>query len=504
MVNEIHYRSILPGRLGEICNHRIIQKILEVLEQNLSPQYCYHSVEHSIEVLRDSVSYAFLDGISDKDLQLIAIAAAYHDSGFLLSAQNHEEESVRLVMEALSLEEVWSLEDQATISQIILDTKVVQPNEKYWKPPKHPLSRYVLDADVSNLGQSNFLYKTELICREIGAERDLFLRQALSFIERHRWYTLPAKQLLQSVKEQNIRALRKLLGVNRPILKGAELLVSVATEELKFPAWFIGGILNLLDSLKSIFNGQQAALHLSTESGALISLTVRDHQKLMDVPVISSELSSPQIIQPISCIFSLEGELNGCEVITAPLSPFSMDCNGSLEIIGNAVEDYGEAHLLVLENIAERICLALTAFFQGMEGEEQLDKANNKCTFTIGSEVLSSWGKNLLQDRAIKDAACSTAAIVMLESIVLANMLVLKDFQANASPNSGVIIHLQCDNPPNNNETASKTRKSSMGVEGSTLVPLFNRDAWKLFSSGSYLKITQCFGQVDIKCSFSG
>jgi uncharacterized protein len=497
MMKKLQYKSILPERLGDICNHPIILRILESLGQNLPPQYCYHSVEHSIEVLRDSVSYAFLDGVSEKEIQLIAIAAAYHDSGFLLSAHNHEEESVRLVMEALSLEQEWSPTDQATICQIILDTKVVQPTEKYWKPPKHPLSRYVLDADVSNLGQSNFLDKTELICREIGAERENFLRQALSFIERHRWYTLPAKQLLQSVKEQNIQALRNLLGVNRPILKGSDSLLKVVTEELRFPVRFIAGTLSILDSLKSIFNGQQVALHLFTGSGAAVSISVIGHQRLANMPVVRSELASSQIIRPISCIYSLDGEFAGCEVITAPLAPFSMDCSGILEIIGNASENYEESHLLVLENIAERICLTLTAFFQGIEGEHRRGLTDNKTITVKENKILSSWGKNLLRAPLVKNNFCSIAAVAMLESIILTNMFTLKNSQASQEPNSGLIVSLQCEN---STDEPKPGRKSYMGLEGNNVVPLFNQDDWELFLLGSYLKITQCNRQIEINC----
>ena len=60
----------------------VISSIGSLLASELDASLTYHSVEHSDEVLSLAVALAATDGLNARDLLLIGIAAAYHDSGF--------------------------------------------------------------------------------------------------------------------------------------------------------------------------------------------------------------------------------------------------------------------------------------------------------------------------------------------------------------------------------------------------------------------------------------
>ena len=58
-------------------------------------RYVYHSLEHSISVFDEVTKLAKTEKISDKDLELLQVAALYHDSGFAQNPEMHEEISAK-------------------------------------------------------------------------------------------------------------------------------------------------------------------------------------------------------------------------------------------------------------------------------------------------------------------------------------------------------------------------------------------------------------------------
>lgn len=172
----------------------------------------YHNERHTLDVIREALLFALTEGVEEDELIILAIAAAWHDVGFCISTIEHEEHSVRLFSEHQSKEQ-WdevSADAERLIVQMIRDTKVhFMPRGSGSQQFAHTnLSRYLLDADLSNLGRADFFDSFNALLRETGAPEYDFSVATLGLISRHRWNTSAAETLRL---EQEMRNAQKLV-----------------------------------------------------------------------------------------------------------------------------------------------------------------------------------------------------------------------------------------------------------------------------------------------------
>ena len=68
----------------------LVTETVETLVCNLDPTLHYHSPAHTKDVLKQTLELAEADGLDDRDVLLLAIAAAFHDAGFLQQRPKNE------------------------------------------------------------------------------------------------------------------------------------------------------------------------------------------------------------------------------------------------------------------------------------------------------------------------------------------------------------------------------------------------------------------------------
>ncbi|MCB0310763.1 MAG: HD domain-containing protein [Bdellovibrionales bacterium] len=205
--------------LNKYRSRPLIQEILRRLEADLPLTLTYHNLQHTLEVMYESLVLGLYDGLSERELELLQIAAAYHDAGFLVRVDDNEEIAAELAVSALRAEKSFLEEEIQIIRQMILDTQLVRDGPLYRQIPKIRLSRYLLDADLSNFGRNDFFEKTELIRRELGRDPILFQQITLQLIETHKWHTPAANALRQNQKLINIAEIRKSVARENRALK---------------------------------------------------------------------------------------------------------------------------------------------------------------------------------------------------------------------------------------------------------------------------------------------
>jgi len=192
----------------------IISDTLTQLHKELPAQYCYHTSSHTEEVLAEALLFGLEDNLCYQDLYLIALAATFHDTGFLVQATNNEAIGATFARTGFSKLPTLSSHDQETICQMILDTTIQNTERGPKQIATTRLSGYLLDADVSNFGRLDFFEKSELVRIEIGApEKVAFLSNTLKLLEAHEWYSTAAKQIRFAQKECNLIELRRLLSL---------------------------------------------------------------------------------------------------------------------------------------------------------------------------------------------------------------------------------------------------------------------------------------------------
>ena len=176
----------------------IIQKLKAELPKNLH----YHNMEHIIDVVEAALEIATIENISSEQMELLRIAALFHDSGFIYSPKNHEERGCELVRESLPSFR-FSPEKIETICGMIMATKIPQN-------PKNPLEKILCDADLDYLGRDDFsvtgrkLYEEMKERRFIETEREWSLIQK-TFLENHRYHTTFGKENREKKKQEYLQ-----------------------------------------------------------------------------------------------------------------------------------------------------------------------------------------------------------------------------------------------------------------------------------------------------------
>ena len=185
------------------------QYVLDRLARELSPLITYHSLAHTLEEVTPAAEqFAALEGVNGEDLLLLRTAAVYHDAGFVEQHHAHEEGSARIA--AAVLPGFGYTPDQvAVIVNIILATRLPQA-------PQTLLEQIMADADLSVLGQANFLLRNAALRQELAAFGQVktdaqWYGTQLKFIRDHRYFTATASRLLDRQKQINVAAMTALL-----------------------------------------------------------------------------------------------------------------------------------------------------------------------------------------------------------------------------------------------------------------------------------------------------
>ncbi len=90
--------------------------------------YRYHNLHHTREVVKLVKELAENSDVGDADLEILLIAAWFHDIGYPDSIQLHEEKSAEMAAEFLE-KKSYPPENITTVKKLILSTKVPQKPE---------------------------------------------------------------------------------------------------------------------------------------------------------------------------------------------------------------------------------------------------------------------------------------------------------------------------------------------------------------------------------------
>lgn len=181
-------------------NRQVIKAfVLEKLEQ-LSPYYYYHNIGHTLYVAEQCNIIGQYEQCSKHELHLLEVAALWHDTGFLITYQNHEEASCSLVRKHLP-DFNYSTEEIESICTIIMATKIPQT-------PVNKLGEILADADLEYLGtdaaadRANDLFKERLYMNPNLTEQEWNSIQ-INFLSTHRYFTSYC-QLNREFKKNNL------------------------------------------------------------------------------------------------------------------------------------------------------------------------------------------------------------------------------------------------------------------------------------------------------------
>src|ERR1043165_8934180 len=73
----------------------------DLLQDNIPPCYHYHNYDHTLYVQEIAIEIGRHENCTDKEIELLSAAALWHDTGYITTYKNHEEESCELAKKYL-------------------------------------------------------------------------------------------------------------------------------------------------------------------------------------------------------------------------------------------------------------------------------------------------------------------------------------------------------------------------------------------------------------------
>jgi len=204
--NKKLLRFVHPSHMSEFRD--IHERILGLLAENLDRALTYHDVDHTRRIIKRTEEVARHEQVSGRDMELLRLAALFHDVGFLKGREDHEEKGCDIAKE--ELEEFDLTEDEVErICGMIMATKIPQR-------PRNLLEKIIADADLYYLGTENYDEIAELLYLELNHflpdfTHEKWLRIQVDFLRQHRYHTEFARKNLDPLKLQHLSRLAKAL-----------------------------------------------------------------------------------------------------------------------------------------------------------------------------------------------------------------------------------------------------------------------------------------------------
>jgi len=184
------------------------QYAINFLDSELSSEYIYHNLTHTLDVYEAVIRFAKLENVTDHELLLLKTAALYHDIGLVVGLKDHEKMSVKVVKDVLPNYN-YSQDDIQAICSMIIATEIPQA-------PKSLLEEILCDADLDYLGRDDFFLtasKLKLEWKRMEVS-DLSLNDWIkfeeSFLQSHTYFTQAAKGLRDRCKNDNLLQLKNI------------------------------------------------------------------------------------------------------------------------------------------------------------------------------------------------------------------------------------------------------------------------------------------------------
>ena len=185
--------------LHQYIEQPLISNMLSKMDSELDKSLTYHCYAHTLDVMQQALALAEMDNLNEHERLLLMIAAAFHDSGFLLQRPKNEPIGAQMAREAMLASNEFSAEEQEMVWQMIMDTQLNAEGPA--QTARTNLSPWLLDADLANLGRDDFWHQTTLLSQEMQIPIEEMFPFTHTLMARHGWLS-PAGQLLFSEKKQ--------------------------------------------------------------------------------------------------------------------------------------------------------------------------------------------------------------------------------------------------------------------------------------------------------------
>jgi predicted metal-dependent HD superfamily phosphohydrolase len=174
--------------------------VMHLLKNRLSNEYVFHSPNHTLNVMHGAAMIGSRCNLNEDDMNLLKTGALFHDTGYTISQDNHEDESAFIAAEFLRLHGV----DEGTIGRV---GRAIQAT----RVPQRPLDRIsevLCDADLIHLASDDYFEQMELLRLEWQMSGRHFFRElefhlnSVEFFRKHHFHSEYGRSVLELRKAE--------------------------------------------------------------------------------------------------------------------------------------------------------------------------------------------------------------------------------------------------------------------------------------------------------------
>lgn len=202
--------EIIPVHMiAPIIDSKLVQRAAlharSLLSRFIPSELCFHNLEHTQEVVLATQLIAHEARLPRKEIELLIIAAWFHDTGYIVDYDAHEKYSAQIAMNWLRQTPLRTTEKDKIIGCI-----------KATQMPQRPLTileQVICDADLIHLSTKDYTNKAALLRKEWTFTRGIYtspkewMINNIDFLTNHQYFTNYGQEVLEMKKETNISQL---------------------------------------------------------------------------------------------------------------------------------------------------------------------------------------------------------------------------------------------------------------------------------------------------------
>ncbi len=170
----------------------------------------YHQYNHSLEVMERCIYLWKKEKLSDKEIEILALAWLFHDTGFVIQYDDNEYIWAKIARNYLR-SVLYKKENIKIIERLILATV------SSYKNPKDILEEIIKDSDLDNLWRDDFFEKSDKMKKELETIKQIKMidpewdHASLVLLNEHKYYTKSQRKEREWKKIENRKILEEML-----------------------------------------------------------------------------------------------------------------------------------------------------------------------------------------------------------------------------------------------------------------------------------------------------
>ncbi len=184
--------------------------VTQLLKERIPTEYTFHNLKHTQRIVKEVNILGKESGVGDADLEILNLAAWFHDTGYTQEYTGHEESSKKIAEDFLTKNKYPS--DKLVQVLTCIDATNIHSN------PETILEKIINDADLIHLGKKGFFKRNQelrdefkTVLNKTFSDED-WINENIKFITDHPFLSEAAQNIYGTRRLENLEILKQQLA----------------------------------------------------------------------------------------------------------------------------------------------------------------------------------------------------------------------------------------------------------------------------------------------------